>query len=411
VRATTAFNKILAIPGAWVASVTFTPEGVVVGLRRRFQLLTCPRCGWQTRAQHGVRQRRWRHLDLGAARLWLECDIRRLHCWRCDDVVTEAVPWARHAGRFTRDFEDVVAWLAQRVDKTTVTRLLRCSWQAVADIVERVVAEAIDDARLDDVYRIGVDEVSFRKGHRYLTVVADHDRQGAIIWAGEGKSAATLAQFYDELGEDRTARLEAVSLDMGGAYAKATRAHAPEARQCIDPFHVVKLCNDALDATRRWAWNTARAADTAGQAQWVKRTRWALLKDPARLKQSQRAVLEQLRRTGNVLYRAWQIKELLRDLYKLADPALARAHLDAWLAWACRCRIPAIVTLSRTIRAHREGILAAVELGLSNSKLEGLASKIRLINHRGYGHHSAAALIAMLYLCAGGITIELPTKT
>ena len=82
-----------------------------------------------------------------------------------------------------------------------------------------------------------------------------------------------------------------------------------------------------------------------------------------------------------------------------------------WLSWACRSRIPAIVTLSRTIRAHREGILAAVELALSNSKLEGLASKIRLINHRGYGHHSAAALIAMIYLCAGGITIELPTKT
>jgi transposase len=298
-----------------------------------------------------------------------------------------------------------------RRSKTTVTRLLRCSWQAVHDIVERVVAEAIDDARLDEVYRIGVDEVAYRKGHRYLTIVADHDRDGAVIWAGEGKSAATLAAFYDQLGEERSAQLEAVSLDMGGAYAKATREHAPQARQCIDPFHVVKLCNDALDKTRRWAWNRERDAGADRQATWVKHTRWALLKDPARLKDSQRAVLEQLRRTGSVLYRAWQIKELLRALYKLDDPALAAAHLDVWLAWACRSRIPAIVTLSRTIRAHRESILAAVELALSNSKLEGLASKIRLINHRGYGHHSAAALIAMIYLCAGGITIELPTKT
>lgn len=111
-----------------------------------------------------------------------------------------------------------------------------------------------------------------------------------------------------------------------------------------------------------------------------------------------------------MLYRCWQLKEGLRDLYRLADPAHAPAHLDWWLAWACRSRIPAFVTLSKTVRANRDRVLAAVELGLSNSKLEGLNSKIRLINHRGYGHHSAAALIAMIYLCCGGLTIQLPTE-
>jgi transposase len=411
VRATTAFNRMLAIPGAWVASVTFTPEGIVVGLRPRFRRLSCPHCGWSTAARQDTSVRRWRHLDAGACKIWLKCEIRRLACRRCGKVVTEAVPWARHGARFSRDFEDVVAWLAQRVDKTTVARLLRCSWEAVRGIVERIVAEHIDDARLDQLYRIGVDEIAFRTGHRYLTVVADHDAHGAIVWAAEGKNAATLAAFYDELGADRAARLEAVSLDMGGAYAKATREHAGQARQCIDPFHVVKLCNDALDATRRWAWNNARDVGMHQGAKWIKRTRWALLKDPSRLKASQRDVLDQLRRARSVLYRAWQIKEALRDLYKLDDPLLARAHLHAWLAWACRSRIPAIVKLSRTIRTHHEGIIAAVELGLSNSKLEGLNSKIRLINHRGYGHHTAAALIAMLYPCAGGITIQLPTET
>lgn len=107
-------------------------------------------------------------------------------------------------------------------------------------------------------------------------------------------------------------------------------------------------------------------------AKWIKRTRWPLLKDPDRLTDAQRGVLDELRRSRNVLYRGWQLKETLRDLYRLGDPALARAHLDAWLAWACRSRIPAIVQLSRTIRAHREDVIAAVELGLSNTKLEGL---------------------------------------
>jgi transposase len=301
----------------------------------------------------------------------------------------------------------VVAWLAQRTDKTTITRLLRCSWRAVADIVTAVVAEALDDTRLNGLYRIGVDEVSYRKGHRYLTVVADHDRQGAVVWAKEGKNHAVLESFYDELGPERLARLEAVSLDMGGAYQLATDTKASHVRQCVDPFHVIKAANEAVEKTRRWAWNLHRDLGL-GRASWVKRTRWALLKDPGHLKDSQLEVLHTLRQNRSVLYRCWQLKEGLRDLYRLDHPAEAPVHLEWWLAWACRCRIPAFVSLSKTVRANQDRILSAVELGLSNSKLEGLNSKIRLINHRGYGHHSAAALIAMIYLCSGGITVELP---
>jgi len=427
VRVTTAFNKMLGIPGATVISVAFCPEGVVVGLRRRFRRVTCP-CGWSTRACYDRSTRRWRHLDLGACRLLLESEVRRLYCGACGRVRTEAVPWARPGARHTRDLEDVVAYLAQRVDKTTISRLLRISWETVSGIVIRVVAEHLDPGRLDGLYRLGVDEVSYRSHHRYLTIVADHDRDGAVVWAGDGKTAATLASFYQQLGEQRCRRLEAVSLDLGGAYRAATTTHAPQATQCVDPFHVVKLANTALDKTRshetaqlRQGWQPPPKrpvgrppSDTpprpADPGQWTKHTRWALLKDPQHLNRPQRDILDQLRRQRSVLYRAWLLKEDLRDLYRLADPTHAPGHLDRWLASACRSRIPAFVTLSRTIRRHRQAILAAIELGLSNSKLEGIASKIRLINHRGYGHHTAAALISMIYLCCGGITIQLPTQ-
>lgn len=407
-RVTTAFNKMLGIVGASVASVTFAPEGIVVGLRRRRRRPTCP-CGWKGHGIYDRRTRRWRHLDLAGTRCWLEAEVRRLQCRRCARVRTEEVPWARPGARHSRDLQDVVAFMAQRMDKTTITKLLRISWEAVARIVVDVVAESLDPARLEGLYRIGVDEVSYRKGHRYLTVVADHDRAGAVVWAKEGKDADTLRAFYDELGEDRCRQLQAVSLDMGGAYKAATDDKAGQARQCVDPFHLVKLANEAIDKTRRWAWNVHRDLGL-GSSRWVKRTRWALLKDPDQLKDSQLAVLHQLRCNRSVLYRCWQLKEGIRDLYRLADPADAPRHLDWWLAWACRSRIPAFVTLSRTVRANRDRILAAVELGLSNSKLEGLNSKIRLINHRGYGHHSAAAVIAMIYLCCGGITVELPLR-
>ncbi|MGI8721916.1 MAG: ISL3 family transposase [Geodermatophilaceae bacterium] len=424
-RATTAFNKMLQIPAATVTDVTFTPARVEVRIRHRRRRLRCP-CGWSTRAVYDRSIRRWRHLDLGSCRLVLLGEIRRLDCRRCGRVRTEDVEWARPGARCTRDLEDVITWLAQRVDKTTVSRLLRVSWQTVADVVGRVVADHLDDARLDEVYRIGVDEVSYRKHHRYLTVVADHDRDGAVLWAGEGRKSDTLAQFYDLLGAQRCQQLQAVSLDMGRPFRLATRTHAPQAAQCIDPFHVIKLANEAVDYTRSWAANqlrpvkgtdspagyvtkNPRLADAA--ARTIKHTRWALVKDPANLTDKQQAQLANLRASRHLLWRAYELKEELRDLYRLPEGTRPDAHLDAWLTRACRSRIPAIVKLSRTIRTHRDGILAAVELGLSNSKLEGLNSKIRLINHRGYGHHSAPTLIAMIYLCAGGISVKLPTET
>ena len=426
-RVTTAFNKMLSIPSASVASVEFTPEGVVVGLRRRNGRPVCP-CGWRASGSYDSSVRRWRHLDLGASKLLLEAEIRRLHCRRCDRVRTEAVPWARPRARHSRDFEDVVAWLAQRADKTTISRLLRTSWETVAGIVERVVDDQVDARRLGGLLRIGVDEVSYRKGHRYLTVVADHDQAGRVVWAAEGKNAATLQAFYDELGEAGCTALEAVSMDLGAAFKKATDTHAPQARQCVDPFHLIALANEAINKGRRWSWNRerdkaktlprrGRGRPPAGsppvprdQARWVKHSRWALLKDPDQLLPSQLDVLHELRRSNSVLYRCWQLKEGLRDLYRLRDPRDAPEHLDWWLAWACRSRIPAFLTLSKTVRTNRDRILAAIELGLSNSKLEGLNSKIRLINHRSYGHHSATALIAMIYLCCGGLTIQLPTE-
>jgi transposase len=222
-----------------------------------------------------------------------------------------AVPWARPGARHTRDVEDMVAWCARGMDKTTVARLLRVSWEAVARIVVRVVASSIDDARLDHLYRIGVDEIAYRKEHRYLTVVADHDRDGAVVWAAEGKNAATLRGFFAEVGEERISILEAITLDMGAAYIKAVkdakRLLGLRATVVFDPFHVVRLANEAIDKARRWAWNEARHRGDTG-ARWVKRTRWALVKDPGRLTTSQRLTLEELRTAGSVLYRAWQLK-------------------------------------------------------------------------------------------------------
>jgi transposase len=135
-------------------------------------------------------------------KVFLETEVHRIDCPACGRVRTEQVPWARPGARHTRDFEDVTAWLAQRMDKTSVARLLRCSWKAVDHIVDRVVVEHIDDTRLDGLLRIGVDEVSYKRGHRYLTIVADHDT-GRVVWVGKDRNKPAFDAFFDALGPTR----------------------------------------------------------------------------------------------------------------------------------------------------------------------------------------------------------------
>lgn len=405
-RVTTAFNRLLALPDASVRSVRFEQEGVVVGLRRRSRRLICPRCGCLGGAGYDRREgRRWRHLDLGGVRCYVECELRRFPCPGCRRIVTELVPWARPGARFTRDFEDVVAWLAQQAAFSVIARLMRVSWRSVARSVGRVVAEQLAGRRLRDLERIGVDEVSYRRGQRYLTLVCDHG-SGAVVWAGKGRSQASFECFFDALGEAEAAKVRAVSLDMNAAYLNAIAARIPQARVCFDPFHVVTLANRAVETVRRQEWQALR--QRGGGARWLKHTRWSVLKRPERLSERQVETLAILQRENARLFRAYLLKEQLRAIYQAA-PADAARLLDAWLAWAARSKLRPFVKLARTLRRYKPGILAAIELGLSNSRLEALNSKVRLISHRSFGFHSAEPLIALIYLCCGAVTITLPT--
>jgi transposase len=395
---------MLSLPGATVAGVRFEPAGMVVELRLRARRLRC-RCGWSTRARYDSSRRRWRHLDAGGCRLWLEATIRRLYCRRCHRVVTEEVPWARPGAWHSRDFEDVVAWLAQRSDKTTIATLLRCSWKAVDNIIGRVVSEHLDASRLEGLYRIGVDEISYRRGHYYLTVVADHD-SGRVVWVAKGKRGQALQDFYDTIGPAGRDRIQAVSMDLSTIYASVTRDALPEATICYDPFHVIQLANRALDLVLSASRHGADGTITG--AQW-RAARVALRSGAERLDYRQRELLTAFRRHRRRVYRAWELKEDLRYLYRV-DYHLVRPYLKAWITAALKSRLSAFRNLAKTIRTNFDGICAAVEWGLSNSRLEGINGKIRLIQRRGYGYHSVDALAASIYLCLGGITIPLPTR-
>jgi len=406
VRVTTAFNRLLRLGGASVIDVSFAVQGVIVTVRLRRRRRVCSGCGQTGRHLqiHEHRVKRWRHLDLGASRCIIECELRRLRCPDCG-VRYEAVPWARADSSYTRDFEDVVAWLAQQMAKKPIAGLLRIAWDSVGRIVARVVADHLDESRLAGLVAIGVDEISYRRGQRYLTSVVDH-QTAAIVCCSAGRNAATLQAFFTELGERRHS-IRAVSIDMSGGYEKAIRDSIPDAEVCFDPFHVVRLGQRAVDQVRRDEWNAHERSHTP-TGKWIKGTRWSLLKSPDKQTVRQLALLGEVQHANKPMFRAFLLKEELRLLYQLEDPALAPAHLDAWLAWASRSRLQPFIRLARTIRRHRNGILAAIRLGLSNGRLEGLNSRIRLISHRSFGFHSAAPLIALVYLCCSGLVIDLP---
>ena len=336
---------------------------------------------------------------------------KRVQCRRCG-VRTEQVPWGATASRFSWAFEEWVAYLAQITDQTHVHKLTGVAWVTVGQIIERVVQRRLSPDRLVNLRRIGIDEFSYRKRHRYLTIVVDHDRR-RVVWAAEGRNAETLRAFFRELGPQTCAAVELVSIDMAGGYKKAIAEFLPTAQVIYDRFHVQRLAGDALDAVRRSLVREAAAAEDDDESQAIKKTRWVLLKGWHRLDAEERARLHEVQRINRPLYRGYLLKETLAGALDYRQPVRAEKALKSWIAWACRSRLQPFVRVARTLRAHFDGVLAYIRHRLTNGLAEGLNNKLRIISRRAYGFHSADALIAMLFLNSGGIELSprLPRPT
>lgn len=363
----------------------------------------------------GGGRRRWRGLDLGAVRVVLEADAPRVSCLE-HGVVVASVPWARHGAGHTYAFDDTVAWLAVQCSKTAVRQLLRIAWRTVGAIITRVAEDALAGTdRFAGLRRIGIDEISYKKGHRYLTIVVDHDT-GRLIWAAPGRDKATLRGFFDALGEQRCAAITHVSADAADWIAAVVAERCPQAVQCADAFHVVKWVTEALDEERRHAWNTARGAvhqrragRATGEAKKLKHARYALWKNPENLTDKQTAKLAWIAKTDPRLHRAYLLKEGLRQVFVLKGEA-GKEALDRWISWARRCRIPAFVALQRRIVKHRTTIEATLDHDLSNGLVESTNTKIRLLARLAFGFKTPEPLIALAMLSLGGYCPPLPGR-
>jgi len=412
VRMKTLLRRLLGVERTVIVAVLWVGSGLVVRVRPDAWWSRKPCCGVcgtkSPRYDRGDGVRWWRALDLGTTQVFLEGEAPRVQC-ETHGVVVAAVPWARHKARMTRRFEDTVAWLATQCSKSAVCELMRIGWRTVGRMIERVVHEAEEGGDgLDGLRRIGIDEVSHRKGHRYLTVVVDHST-GRLVWVAPGRDSATVRAFLDALGAERCAQLEVVTADAAPWIRGPVTDRCPQARLCMDPFHVVSWATKALDEVRRAVWNEARRQGEHALAKELKGARFALWKNPEKLTERQTAKLAQIQDTNKPLYRAYLLKEQLRQVFQLSlVPAMSL--LEKWLSWARRCRLAPFVKLSKSITRRRKEILAALRMRASNGRVESLNTRMRLIMRRAFGFHSPGALIALAKLCLGGLCPPLPGR-
>ena len=421
-------KSILNVKHTAIDGMEILPDGsfAVMAHPTKGEQCRCGKCGRKAPYYDQGRGRRsWRTCDWNNHKVYIVADAPRVCCPE-HGVVTAAVPWARHGSRFTREFEALATWLAMTCSKTAVAALLRISWNTVGPIISRMRSELDPNpaARLKNLSRIGVDETSYKKGHKYITVVIDHDT-GKVVWAHEGHGKTIFTKFFRLLNKEQLAKIQLVSGDGAKWIQECIDQSCPQAKRCIDPFHVVQWANEALDEVRRAAWRDAQkqAKDSPKRkrgrprkdaprkdttAKDLKGSRFALGKAPEHLTDKQQAQLTFIARSDKRLYRAYLLKEKLRLVFQCADVSTAKAELDGWIKWAQHCRIKVFVELQRKIRRHYDAILATMEYHLSNAVLEATNRKIQLSVYMAYGFRNIDNLIDMIMLRCSDIDVRLP---
>ena len=398
----------------------------------------CPFCHKRCRRydKKNPHPRIWRGVDWGSTLVEISYDTHRIECPEHGVLVAD-VPWAYPGSGFTKDFDLTVGWLATYLPKSTVSEYMRIDWETVGRCVHRTMNDIEPEIsrRLDGLVNIGIDETSYKKGHKYITIVVNHDTN-TVVWAAQGHGKSVLTQFYRQLTPEQLSSIRVVTGDGAKWITECVNAFTPGCERCVDPFHVVEWAMEALDEVRREAWREAYdealqlatehhgkkgrpSADDVeasmvkaarAKANEIKNSAYALGKAPEHLTENQQAKVEMIAKNNNRLYRAYCMKEMLRLLLKMKDVNEAEAELKQWLWRASHSRIDAFKKLYQKVKRHKEHILNAIKLGMSNARIEAINNKIKLIIRKAYGFRNIQNMLDMVYLVCSDLRITLPNR-
>lgn len=358
--------------------------------------LPCPVCGAGDQPVHDRLDRTWQHLHFFQYRAFIHAKVPRIAC-TCGKTTQMEVPWARAGSGFTLLMEALAVMLCKTMAVAQVARLLSVNEQRLWRMITSLVQSARDQESYTEVKHIGVDEKHVgRLG--FVTLFHDADER-RVIFDMKGRDAKVFEAFVKDIQahEGDPSQIEVVSMDLSRAYQAGATKHLPQAVQCFDRFHLVKLVNEAVDQVRRAEVKTEPS---------LKGLRWGLLKDPGKWNQAQGADMYDLNRNRLKTGRAWRMKEAFRDIVEFSNhtPERTRYLITHWISWARRSRLEPFKRLGATFKKHLEGIVSGFTCGVTNATAESINATVQGAIVRAHGFRTYRNLMAIVYLTVGKLT-------
>lgn len=441
--ANTLLKNILSVKDAIVQDASFSTDthGVkklTVRMRpKKRESDRCPICGRHCPVyDRSSVDRSWRGLDFAGILVYINSCTQRVNCPK-HGVLVARVPWAFHDSGFTKSFDLTATWMAEKLSRSGVAEYLRIDWKTVGRCITRArkYIEPDQSKRLDNLVNIGIDETSYRKGHKYITVIVNHDTN-TVVWASNKHGKEIFSTFLKCLTQEQRASIKVVTGDGARWIDQCIEEYLPNCARCVDSFHVVEWANAALDSLRKEAWRDAyqelkvlkktvkrkrgRAAlkdkdsiaihKAEAKAAEIKGSTYALGKAPEHLTNKQETQLAEIAVSNKRLYRGYLLKEQLRLILHMNNADEAKAELDRFFWRATHSRIKEFKELGHKIRRHEGHILNTIRLKMSNARIESTNNKIKLIIRRAYGFRDVDNMIDMIMLVCSNIKVPLPNR-
>lgn len=396
-------SKLLKFKGFKAVSLWFEGRGgrdIVIAVKPHKNGCRCPQCGRRGRIVHTMKPRRWRDVRLCGRTVWLQHCPREIRCPTHGRHVEES-PWAEPGARATYRLEYLLLRYCQAMPQSTAAQMLGMPPSTVSDTLHRVINRVRQGHRIRGLKRIGIDEISYAKGHKYATLVYDLDRS-CVVWVGRGKARQTIDRFFEHaLSTYQKAKIKWACCDMSETFIGAIGQHCPNATLVLDRFHVVKLLNDAVDEVRKEQWREACKEERKA----LKGLRWLLYRHSSTRSRQQTITLKALEKANLRIYRAWRLKDEFEQLWEFKAPWAAKRFLKNWTTAAMRSRLEPLKKFVRTARKYAAGILAFVETHLTNAIAEGLNRIVKIVKNRASGFRDLDPFADMIFLTIGDVDI------
>jgi transposase len=400
----TILNRCHRFPGFVYqqARLTADQKSIEIAMRpRKGSKAVCSQCHEPGPGYDKLPERRFEFIPFWGFLVFLLYSMRRVDCRRCQTVVVEEVPWGDGKHTLTRAYMLFLARWARRLSWKETAEAFRTSWEKVFDAVEYVVTFGLEHRVLGQIDAIGVDEIQYARGHKYLTLVYQIDLGVTrLLWIGRERTIESFQEFFKVIGDEVAAKIVFVCSDMWEPYLKVIREKCSEAIHILDRFHIVAKMNKALDEVRA---GESRRMARDGYLPVLKKSRWLLLKREENLKTEQRFRLRDLLRYNLKTVRAYLLKEAFQQLWDYDSPFWAGKFLDQWCRHVMRSRIEPMKKIARSLREHRELILNyfRAQKMLSSGVVEGLNNKAKVTMRKSYGFRTFRCLELALYHSLG----------